>query len=104
MPKQLAKKTSPKAAAKPARATPEKKKSVAKKAEPAAMAAPAGGCDVVHGCIVGCAGHSNFGTNTPLKNIVASAECVQACVIDATGTQVIVTANDTENSICGMIS
>lgn len=103
MPKQSAKKTSPKAAAKPTSAT-TKKKSIAKKAKPAAVAAPAGGCDVVHGCIVGCAGHTNFGTNTPLKNIVASAECVQACVIDATGRQVIVTGNDTENSICAKIS
>jgi len=103
MAKQSAKKASPKASAKPASAT-TKKKSMAKKAKPAAMAAAAGGCAVVHECIAGCAGHTSFGPNTPLKNIVASAECVQACVIGATGTEIIVTDNDTENSICGMIS
>jgi hypothetical protein len=102
MPRKPAKKASPRAAAKLASAR-TKKKLMAKKAVPAA-AAPAGGCDVVHECIAGCAGHANFGPNTPLKNIVASAECVQACVIGATGKRIIVTGDDTEISICGMVS
>jgi hypothetical protein len=67
------------------------------------MPAAAASGGFVHACIVGCAGHDNFGPNTQLRNIPADPQCVQACVTEQSGKPVIVTASDTENSIEGKL-
>jgi len=100
MPKKPAKKATTKTAKKPA-AKPQKKPT-AKKAKPAALMALANTA-IVHSCIRGCAGHDNFGPNDQLKDIPAGAQCVQTCIIERTGKQVLISETDTENDIDGML-
>jgi hypothetical protein len=100
MPKPPARKRTTKAATKPAVAKP-KKKSAAKMAERSVLN-EADCRAIVHACIAGCAGHDDFSPNDPLANIPANAQCVQTCIIEKTGRQVLVSETDSENDIAGI--
>jgi len=116
MPKKTAKnkatvKATQKSAAKPKKtSTIKKDRSDMGRVPNRAMGAAAAGVrapqtkhDIVRGCIRGCSGRDDFGPNKQLRNIPADAQCVQACVTDETGTRIIVTSTDTQNSIAGKL-
>ena len=105
--KATAKKAAPERKTKPpAKVAAAKKLAQQKKglrAVPAALT-PGQKRAIVHQCIAACMGTNDFGANQPLSSIQPGREeCVQACVVQAAHSPIIVTPADSEISIAGRL-